>query len=158
MRIWSESMETAIKLLGVDVCPSRHAKWSHVHHQGHAAFAWSITSGIISHIMKALVPLPFLLFFHTAQTGFFFQIINYLIPFSLHMYSNTEVAWRLEKLFLWLKGHFSLNLPGFLWNSGWWAWMSTSQPPSICSWATHCALAGSCAVAQDNFLLLHLLL
>lgn len=93
---WKQGGNT-IKLLGVDVCPTRHAKWSHEHHWGCTVFAWSITSGIISHIMKALVPLPCLLFFHPAQT-FCFQIINYLIPFSLHIYSNTELAWRLEKL------------------------------------------------------------
>lgn len=47
--------------------------------------------------MKVLVQLPCFLFSHTPQT--FFQIINYLIPFSLNKYSNTGVAWRLEKLY-----------------------------------------------------------
>lgn len=97
MRICSTSSKKSIQWFRLNVCPARHAKWSHVYHQGCTEFAWSITSGIISHVMKALVPLPIFLFSHTPQT-FFFQIINYLILFSLHKYSNTRVAWRLEKL------------------------------------------------------------
>lgn len=41
---------------------------------------------------------PMLSFLSHSSDIFFFQIINYLIPFSLHKYSNTGVAWRLEKL------------------------------------------------------------
>lgn len=65
--MWSKSEEKAMKLPRVNVCLATHAKWSNVHHQGCTVFAWSVTSGIISHIMKALVPLPCFIFSHTPQ-------------------------------------------------------------------------------------------
>ncbi len=126
----------SIKVAAMNVCPTTHAKWSHVHHQGCTAFAWSITSGIISHIMKALVPLPCFLFSHTPQT-FFSQIINYLIPFSLHKFSNT-VACSLEvrEAFSWPEGHIVWICQICYENLGGGNWMNTWRPPSTYPWAT----------------------
>lgn len=104
MRICCNSNERASKLPGVNVCPTTHAKWSHVHHQGCTVFAWSITSGIISHIMKALVPLPCFLFSHTPQT--FFSPNNKLShPFFITQVFQHWSSLKVREAFLWPEGH-----------------------------------------------------
>lgn len=105
MRICCKSNERALKLPGENVCPTTHAKWSHVHHQGCTAFAWSITSCIISHIMKALVPLPCFLFSHTPQT-FFSPPNNKLShPFFITQVFQHWSSLKVREAFLWPEGH-----------------------------------------------------
>lgn len=69
-------------------------------HQGCTALAWSITLGIISHLMMALVPLPCLLFSHSLPTVLYpSQIINSLI--SLHFFWSSP---KVREALLWPGG------------------------------------------------------
>lgn len=143
-----------MKWPGVNVCPTRHANWSHVHHQGCTVFAWSITSGIIGHIIKALVPLPCFLFSHTPQT-FFLPNNKLSHPFFITQVFQHWSSLKVREAFLWPEGHYSLNLPDLLWKRGWGSWMSTSQPPSKCPWATHRAFRRLCCSCSGQFVTLY---
>ena len=126
-------------------------------------FAWSITSDIISHVMKALVPLPCFLFSHTPQTGFFSPPPpppptpnNKLShPFFITQVFQRWSSLKVRGAFLWPEGHHRLNLLDLQWKPRW-GWGGrrgggggggTSQPPSACPWATHSDVIGPCEAA-----------
>ena len=153
MRICCESKnERSLKLSGVNVCPATHAKWSHVLHQGCTVFACSITSGIISHIMKALVPLPCFPFSHTPQTVFFFFPPNNELshPFFITQVFQHWSSLKVREAFLWPEGHIVWICQICYKNLGGGNWVNTGRPPSKCPWATRSALISSSAAAEDR--------